>query len=163
MKFTKKTDYALRTMQFLARFQNSPSESPVGCVSVQHISEKSHLSLRFLHGIVSQLSKAKLLKTVSGPKGGISLSRAPEQISILEIIEAVEGPINLMDCFEHPHQCSEIQQCSILGVLRTAQSTLVNHLRNSNLGLMVKAKTDPFCATSKKELIKPQMNCPVLK
>jgi Rrf2 family protein len=169
MKFTKKTDYALRTMQFLARNHKktlggtSGLTGPIHSVSVQFISQQSHLSLRFLHGIVSQLSKAKLLKTVSGPKGGISLARPPEKISILEIIEAVEGPINMMDCFDHPHQCADHIQCSIMGVLRTAQTALVNHLKNSNLSLMIHAQNDPFCGTHEKPLLKPQVGCPVLK
>jgi Rrf2 family cysteine metabolism transcriptional repressor len=160
MKFTKKTDYALRTMQFLARryFDGTPVPIPV-----QAISEQSHLSQRFLHGIVSKLSKAKLLRTVPGVKGGIMLARDPETINILQIIEAVEGGINLMDCLQHPEHCGDSRDCSIMGVLHTAQAAMMNSLSNTNLKLMVKAKHDPFHRMPEKHLLKPQFGCPVLK
>jgi Rrf2 family protein len=166
MKFTKKTDYALRTMQFLARqwyAVDGGSEGKPHPVPVQAISEQSHLSMRFLQGIVSKLSKAKLLRTIPGVKGGIMLAREPEKINILNIIEAVEGKINLMNCFEHPDHCGDFQGCSIMGVLSTAQAALVTSLSNTNLKLMVKAKQDPFNRLPDKHFLKPQFGCPVLK
>ena len=166
MKFTKKTDYALRTMQFLARQWFSPDGGEVGQphpVPVQAISEQSHLSMRFLQGIVSRLSKGKLLRTIPGVKGGIMLARRPELISILDIIEAVEGKINLMNCLEHPGHCGDFQGCSIMSVLSTAQTALVTSLANTNLKLMVKAKQDPFNRMPDKHFLKPQFGCPVLK
>lgn len=166
MKFTKKTDYALRTMEFLAR-QHSHAEAEGGTksgpVPVQAISDQSHLSMRFLQGIVSRLSKAKLLRTVPGVKGGIMLAKDPEQITILDIIQAVEGKINLMGCLEHPEYCGDFKQCSIMGVLHTAQAALVNSLSNTNLKLMVNAKHDPFNRLPQKHFLKPQFGCPVLK
>lgn len=162
MKFTKKTDYALRTMQFLARQHFSGEGGPLP-VPVSVISEQSHLSMRFLQGIVSRLSKAKLLRTVPGVKGGITLAREPESIAILDIIEAVEGRINLMGCLEHPEHCGDFRQCSIMGVMQTAQSALVAALANTNLKLMVKARQDPFNRVPEKHFLKPQFGCPVLK
>lgn len=166
MKFTKKTDYALRTMELLARTHSKLAGSSAKSalpISVQTISEQTHLSLRFLQGIVSRLSKAKLLKTAPGVNGGISLAKVPESISILEIIEAVEGKINLMQCLSHHESCSDFQQCSVMGVLQTAQAALVSSLANSNLKLMVNTIHDPFNRLPKKHFIQPQFGCPVLK
>ena len=166
MKFTKKTDYALRTMQFLARqhFEGSRQGGRrLQPVPVQTIAEKCHLSLRFLQGIVSKLSKAKLLRTIPGVKGGIMLARDPDGINILEIIEAVEGRINLMDCMEHPEHCGDSSQCSIMGVLHNAQGAMTAALANTNLKLMVEARQDPFKRLPEKHLLKPQFGCPVLK
>ena len=163
MKFTKKTDYALRTMQFLARREEGAPKGGAMPVPVQAIAEKSHLSLRFLQGIVSKLSKGGLLRTVPGVKGGITLAREPADISILQIIEAVEGRINLMDCMEHPEHCGDSSQCSIMGVLHNAQGALTSALANTNLRLMVKAKHDPFQRLPEKHFLKPQYGCPVLK
>ncbi len=166
MKFTKKTDYALRTMELLARqwYEASGKEgSDPRPIPVQMISEQCRLSSRFLHGIVSKLSKAGLLRALSGPRGGITLARDPETIPILAIVEAVEGRINLMGCLEHPHQCGEFQGCSIMSVLHGAQSALVQSLPNTNLKLMVRAKQDPFNRMPEKHFLKPQFGCPVLK
>ena len=84
------------------------------------------------------------------------MSRSPEAISILSIVESVEGKINLMNCFDHPENCRDANQCSIMSVLHTAQAALVTNLRNSNLKLMVKAKNDPFHALPEKHFLKPQ-------
>ncbi len=166
MKFTKKTDYALRTMQFLARQWYRGEGGPAGeprPVPVQQISDQSHLSSRFLHGIVSKLSKARLLKTIPGPKGGIMLARDPETIPILAIVEAVEGKINLMECLEQPEQCGVSQGCSIMSILHGAQTALVQALANTNLKLMVRTRQDPFNKLPEKHFLKPQFGCPVLK
>ncbi len=177
MKFTKKTDYALRTMEYLGRqyflgqkmTNENPSISPAisnlvpNPVSVQSISEQTHLSLRFLQSIGSKLSKAKLLRTLPGAKGGIMLARPPEAITLLNIIEAVEGKINLMNCLEHPEYCGDSKQCSIMSVLHTAQSAFVNSLSNTNLKLMVNTKKDPFNRVPTQHFLKPQFGCPVLK
>ncbi|HLP43302.1 MAG TPA: Rrf2 family transcriptional regulator [Fibrobacteria bacterium] len=163
MKFTKKTDYALRTMEYLARQWYEAAGAEPLPVPVQFIAERAHLSLRFLQGIVSKLSKARLLRTVPGVKGGIMLQREPEAISILQIIEAVEGRINLMGCMEHPEQCGDANQCSIMGVLHTAQGALTAALANSNLKLMVNARRAPFNRMPEKHFLKPRFGCPVLK
>ncbi len=163
MKFTKKTDYALRTMQYLARQHFEGGGGLPQPVPVQSIADSSRLSLRFLQGIVSRLSKAKLLRTIPGVKGGIMLARDPDRITILEIIEAVEGRINLMDCMEHPEHCGDSSQCSIQGVLHNAQGALRAALANTNLKLMVKARHDPFKRLREKPLLQPQAGCPVLK
>jgi len=165
MKFTRKTDYALRTMQNLARrHYDAKSEGlKTRPLPVVTIAKDTGLSIRFLHSIVANLSKAGLLKTFPGPKGGVALSRTPESISILDIVEAIEGKINLMDCFEHPESCKDANNCSIMSVLHTAQVALSNSLRNTNLKLMVKAKNDPFRALPEKHFLKPQFGCPVLK
>lgn len=165
MKFTRKTDYALRAMQNLARRHYAAREEGMSSrpVRVLTIAKDTGLSVRFLQGIVSKLSKAGLLKTVPGPRGGITLSRSPEAISILDIVQTVEGHINLMDCFEHPENCADANHCSIMSVLHTAQAALVTNLRNSNLKLMVGAKNDPFHTLPAKHFLKPQFGCPVLK
>ena len=165
MIFTRKTDYALRAMQNLARryFAAKVEGVQPKPVSVQVIAKDSELSLRFLHGIVAKLSRDGLLKTIPGPRGGISLARPPEAISILDIVESVEGKINLMNCMTHPEKCGVSDGCSIMSVLHTAQTAFAASLRNSNLKLMVKAKSDPFHALPEKHFLKPRFGCPVLK
>jgi Rrf2 family protein len=165
MKFTRKTDYALRAMQNLARRYYRASEEGVVAspVPVPVLAGDSGLSLRFLSGIMARLSRKGLVKAVPGPKGGLTLARPPEGISILDIVEAAEGPINLMECMTHPENCSDASGCSIIGVLQTAQGALVNSLRHTNLKLMVHAKASPFKDLPEGHYLKPQFGCPVLK
>jgi Rrf2 family protein len=165
MKFTKKTDYALRAMQNLARrHYDAVAEGMVASpVPVPVLAGDSGLSLRFLSGIMARLSRKGLVKAVPGPKGGLTLARSPEGISILDIVEAAEGPINLMECMSHPENCRDASGCSIMGVLHTAQGALVGSLRNTNLKLMVRAKASPFQPLPEGHYLQPQFGCPVLK
>jgi Rrf2 family protein len=165
MKFTRKTDYALRAMQNLARryYDDAEGGRVPAPVSVPVLAGDSGLSLRFLSGIMARLSRKGLVKAVPGPGGGLRLARSPEAITILEIVEAAEGPINLMDCMSHPENCADATGCSIMGVLHTAQGALVTSLRNTNLKLMVRAKASPFRALPEGHFQTPQFGCPVLK
>ncbi len=165
MKFTRKTDYALRAMQNLARrYYDAAGEGVAAkAVPVPVLAKDSGLSLRFLSGIMARLSRRGLVKAVPGPKGGLTLAREPGAISILDIVEAAEGPINLMDCLTHPEGCKDASGCSIMGVLHTAQGALVNSLRNTNLRLMVKARSAPFQPMPEGHYLTPKFGCPVLK
>lgn len=163
MRFTRKTDYALRALQYLARRAEVEGVDAAVPVPVPVIAAETGLSLRFLSGIMATLSRHKVIRAVPGPKGGVSLARDPEAISILEVVEAVEGPINLMDCMAHPETCSDASGCTIVGVLGTAQAAFRNSLRQSNLRLMLKAKVAPFQELPEGHYLKPQFGCPVLK
>ena len=164
MKFTRKTDYALRAMQNLTRrfYEAEGSGLPVRPVAVQVLAEESGMSLAFLGGIIASLSRDGVVKAVPGPRGGVTLGRAPETITILDIVESVEGPINLMECIAHPENCKDATGCTIMAVLHTAQSALVNSLKNTNLRLMVRAKVSPFHPRPEDFQV-PQFGCPVLK
>jgi len=165
MKFTKKTDYALRAMQNLARrhYRAAEEGSVAAPVPVPVLAGDSGLSVKFMGGIVARLSRRGLVKAVPGPGGGVKLGRPPEAITILDIVEAAEGPIRLMECVSHPEQCHDATGCSILNVLHTAQNALVNSLRSTNLKLMVRARTSPFHELPEGHYLKPQFGCPVLK
>ncbi len=164
MKFTKKSDYALRIMQHLAReclFSSDGGKLPV---PVQVIAGKSSLSLRFMQGIVSQLSKSGLLITVPGARGGIRLSRDPSTISVLDIIESVEGRINLMECIDHPSQCHDVGECSIFSTLQNAQAALIRELRSTTLHRMVAAKGGCAALSIPPVTVTPvEEDCPVLR
>lgn len=165
MKFTRKTDYALRALQNLARrhYRAEAEGTTVSPVPLSVLAGDSGLSLRFLGGIMAGLSRRGLIKAVPGPRGGVALARPPEDISILDVVEAAEGPINLMDCMTHPENCSDATGCSIMSVLHTAQGALTGSLRNMNLKLMVQARSAPFRELPDGHYQKPLFGCPVLK
>jgi Rrf2 family protein len=164
MKFTRKTDYALRALQNLTRrfYEAEATGIPGRPVSVQVLAEESGLSLAFLGGIMASLSRDGIVKAGPGPRGGVTLGRLPETVSILDIVESVEGPINLMECLTHPENCKDATGCTIMAVLHTAQDALVNSLKTTNLRLMVRAKVSPFHPRPEDFRI-PQFGCPVLK
>jgi Rrf2 family protein len=92
MKFSAKFEYALMALLFL---KCEPDEAPI---SGRVISEKLNIPYRFLEQILSDLKKAGIIRSVRGYQGGYSLNLGPEEISILDVYEVIEGKMEPWDC-----------------------------------------------------------------
>ena len=93
MKFSTRSSYGLRALTYLARHD---SQVPL---SLAKIADKEKISQAYLERLFSRLKKAGILVSSKGMSGGYQLSRKPSQISILSIIEALEGSISVFKCF----------------------------------------------------------------
>ncbi len=87
MQITRQADYAVRAVEFLAR------QDPDQRFATITVAEETKIPRTFLAKIISQLSIAGLIKTVRGARGGISLARNPHDISLLDVVQAIDGPI----------------------------------------------------------------------
>jgi len=126
MQITRQADYAVRAMVYLA--QLDPGEK----AATGRIAQEKCIPPSFLAKIVSQLSVAGLLQTSRGARGGVSLSKPAEAISLLDVIEAIDGPILLNDCVGDLSSCKFDDSCSIKSIWCEAQEMLVNHLSKAN-------------------------------
>lgn len=87
MEFTREADYAMRAVVHLARL-------PMGSrVPTANIAEEEHIPRPFLSKVISHLVTARLVTTMRGRGGGVALARPPEEITLLQVTEAVDGPI----------------------------------------------------------------------
>ena len=96
MKISTKGRYALKMMLDIAQQDNSVF------TPLKDISERQHISMKYLEQITSMLNKQKFLVSNRGPLGGYKLAKKPEEYSIGEIIRATEGPIIPVDCLSNP-------------------------------------------------------------
>ena len=87
MRISAKSDYAIRAMAELALAHDS------GAVKAEDIADAQEIPLNFLLGILRELRNAQLVRSVRGREGGYLLSRAPSQISLADVIRAVDGPL----------------------------------------------------------------------
>ncbi len=87
MKLNRSTGYALLAVGYIAKHQDKK------LIISNAISEKYDIPLEYLLKILQQLVKANILRSKRGPRGGFSLAKAPSKISLLQIVEAVEGPM----------------------------------------------------------------------
>ena len=87
MRITRSTGYALLAAGYIARHQRQKT------VLSQDISKQYDIPLEYLLKILQQLVRANVLRSKRGPRGGFSLAKTPNKITMLQIIEAVEGPI----------------------------------------------------------------------
>ena len=125
MQITRQADYALRAMLYLARLETNER------AATSKIAEDQEIPPSFLAKIISQLSIAGLIHTSRGAHGGVSLARKPSEVSLLEVVEAIDGPISLNECVHDPGICSFGDNCPIHEVWCEAKEELVRKLRAS--------------------------------
>lgn len=101
-------------------------------VDAETIAREEAIPLRFLLKIFRSLIKAKLVEAVRGAKGGYRLARPPDKITLLDVIQAVEGPIEINRCLVDPEYCSKkwANFCPVHETLSTVQK-VVNELLDS--------------------------------
>ncbi|MGZ4149098.1 MAG: RrF2 family transcriptional regulator [Actinomycetota bacterium] len=115
MLVTREADYAIRCVLEVAR---------QGRVSAARVAELQGISPTFLGKIVQSLARAGILSTRRGVGGGVTLAVPLEEITLLRVIEAVEGPLCLNDCVADPPQCPQIDTCPVYPYLDRAQGAL---------------------------------------
>ena len=128
MQITRQADYAVRAMAYLTQL------GPDRRAATSQIAEEKQIPPSFLAKIVSQLSVAGLLNTSRGARGGVSLAKDPTEISLLEVVEAIDGPILLNECVGDISNCVFGESCTVRPVWCDAQRELVNRLRSTTFG-----------------------------
>jgi Rrf2 family protein len=137
MQITRQADYAVRAVYYLTTLG---SESRA---ATSQIAEEQHIPPSFLAKIISQLSVAGLLHTSRGARGGVSLARDPEKISLLDVVEAIDGPILLNECVNDTSACTFSDDCPMRPVWCEAQQDLVARLRATNFSAFSPMETIP--------------------
>jgi Rrf2 family protein len=132
MQITRQADYAIRAMLFLS------SLKPGDRAATSQIADTKKIPSSFLAKIISQLSIAGLIHTSRGARGGVSLARDPSEITILDVVEAIDGPIALNDCTLDPHQCTFGEQCPIRPLWCDTQAELVAKLKKTTFSQVLK-------------------------
>jgi Rrf2 family protein len=131
MQITRQADYAMRAVAYLANL------GPDLRAATSQIAEDQRIPPSFLAKIVSQLSVAGLLQTSRGARGGVSLARSPEEISFLEVVEAIDGPILLNECVADGGACTFGETCAMRPVFCDAQADLVNRLETTSFNVVI--------------------------
>jgi Rrf2 family protein len=134
LELSRKSDYALRAVIYLARIP------PERYGRVSEIARAKDIPQAFLAQILPLLANRGVVKSQQGAHGGYTLARAPDQITFLEVIESVEGPLKLNKCVEgHHDDCTILDSCEMLHVWNQAQSQMVDYLRSVTMADMINA------------------------
>ncbi len=126
MQITRQADYAVRAVLYLARLGSTER------AATSTVAEEQRIPPSFLAKIISQLSIAGLLHTSRGAHGGVTLAREPKDITLLEVIEAIDGPIQLNECVGEDAECAFDGDCPLRSVWCEAQEMLVKRLKGTN-------------------------------
>jgi Rrf2 family transcriptional regulator, iron-sulfur cluster assembly transcription factor len=116
MQVTRAGEYGVLGLLCLAR------REPGQVVMLDEVSREEQIPKSFLAKIFQSLARAGLVRSNRGIRGGFSLARQPGQITTLDIIEAIEGPITFQRCLQAPTDCPHTGGCPLCGLFQSAQS-----------------------------------------
>ncbi len=111
-------------------------------VSLGRVSEQTHISRRYLDKLAADLKRAQLLTGRSGRTGGYLLARPAEQISLQDVVTAVLGPINIVECVEKPETCERADDCACRTVYRYINKQVVSALQDTSLAELAAGTCD---------------------
>ena len=127
MKLNTRVRYALRLMVDIA--QNSAN----GPVPLLEVARRQDVSRAYLAQLAIPLKNASLLKSTWGNRGGYVLGRCSREISIRDVVEAVDGPISLLDCILDPARCDRMAFCQCVRIWRDVNRGIVASLERYTL------------------------------
>lgn len=130
-QISRRADYAVRIMIELGLLADRER------ISSRDISRKTGVPKAFLHKITADLVKANLVSTYAGPAGGLMLRQPREQVNVLQILEAVEGPICLNICLLDPNECARQSICPAHDFWEILQIDISKQLKAMTLSKLV--------------------------
>jgi Rrf2 family protein len=107
LRLSKKADYALMAMKHLA------VRGDRGSSSAREIAEAYSIPIELMAKILQRLVRGGLLLSQQGTRGGYQLGRTPAQISVADVIQAIEGPVTVTACSTDEGQCEQFSKCNV--------------------------------------------------
>lgn len=133
MKISTKTRYGMRFMLDLAQHHD------LGCIPMKDIAERQGISKKYLEQAVAPLSAAGLLNITRGNRGGFQLAKAPEEISLADVVRASEDGLDLMDCISCITVCDHESSCTSREVWGGMQNAITDYLEGRTLADVIEA------------------------
>ncbi len=131
----RNTDYALRALVFLARQPLDES------VSTRTIATEADFSYQLACKLMQRLQKAGIVVSCMGAKGGFQLARSPQEITLGQVVETIQGPLSLSKCLLGKSDCCNQSRCTIRNKLGELQSDIVVFLQETTLADFVENQT----------------------
>jgi FeS assembly SUF system regulator len=144
-RVSRLTDYATVVMTCIAAH-------PGDVLSTAQIAEEAHLELPTVSKLLKSLGHAGLVESFRGVNGGYRLARPAQQISLAEIVEAIEGPLGMTECTLSEGQCEREAQCGVRGSWQRINHVLDNALRAMSLADMLHPVAAPTASVAPIEL-----------
>lgn len=129
MRLSRKSDYAIRAIRHISGL----GKGNLG--SINSIAEGEKIPREFLAKILKDLTRGGILVSYQGVKGGYAMAREPKEVSFLNVIEAIDGPIHLNLCTEPDGcRCEQYNTCDIKGFWETQEGTFKKALDRQHFG-----------------------------
>ena len=132
LRFTKRADYGLMAIHYIA------VNDGFGAVSAKRIAEEFAIPPELMAKILQRLAKQRLVVSTNGPKGGYALARRPTEITVGQVIRALEGPINIVSCLEDS-ECPQMEKCNLRRPVHKIQAAISQVLDTMSLAELTSA------------------------
>ncbi|MBI3807458.1 MAG: Rrf2 family transcriptional regulator [Nitrospirae bacterium] len=131
LKLSKKADYGLMALQYIASVQYG-DVAQARIINTKEIAEEHHIPVELLAKVLQALAKHGIVESQNGPKGGYLLARNAGTITIAQVLEAIEGPLGIADCYHDKDEsaCLQREHCNIRTPLRKVQDSIYQLLNN---------------------------------
>ena len=134
LRFTKRADYGLMAVHFIAEHGDD------GAVSAKRIAEEFHIPAERLAKILQRLAKKQLIASHNGPKGGYVLTRPPGEMTVGQVVRALEGPLRIVSCMSEKDDCPQFSRCNLRRPVQKIQASISSVLDSMTLAELA---TDP--------------------
>jgi len=127
MKLSTKSRYGTRLMLDMAQhYQDGP-------IHLANVAKRQGISVKYLEQIIIPLKKANFIRSVRGPKGGHTLARPPEEITVGEIVALLEDGASLAACSDNPKVCERSPVCPTRDIWQEAAQAMFDKLQSITL------------------------------
>jgi Rrf2 family protein len=130
LRFTKSADYGLMAIHYIAEHEDA------GAVSTKRIAEEFGIPPELLAKILQRLARERLIVSQNGPKGGYGLARRPSEITVGQVVRAIEGPINIVSCLED-QDCPQMERCNLRRPVQKIQAAISHVLDSMSLAELI--------------------------
>ena len=113
-----------------------------GPIELKEIAKKENISLKYLEQVIIPLRSAGLVKSVRGSKGGYSLAKSPSEIRLNDLVEILEGPINLIECLRDPKGCQKSSFCVTRDIWKEVSEAIYQIFHSITLEEMVNRRKE---------------------
>jgi len=144
LRLSAKGRYGTRVMLDLAR------NSDGGYILLKDIAKRQNISLKYLEQVVQLLKSADLVKSARGAHGGYKLAKGPSEITLEQILQALEGDLSIVKCIDSPKVCNRVDFCVTRNIWKKIKEKVANMLSFTTLEDIL-LKEQPFDAEQLEE------------
>lgn len=133
MEITRETDYAIRCVLHLSEASNN-------VIMVDEIARAKSIPKSFLSKILQKLAKANIVKSYRGVKGGFQIAKSPREINLLDVIDAIEGPVAMNRCAVNRKVCSLSYSCAVHPIWVELRKDVEENLRKIDFAKLIESQ-----------------------
>jgi Rrf2 family protein len=111
-----------------------------GPIELKEIAKRENISLKYLEQVIVPLRTAGLVKSARGSKGGYFLAKPPSEVYLKDLVQILEGPLNLIECLNDPKACQKAPYCVTRDIWKEVSDAIDRIFHSVTLGDMVQRK-----------------------